>query len=88
MSNLPDDTFLCVYGQYVLTAEIFAILAEQIAANQRQRGEFQLTSALAELSTQGRLLGFQVEGKHYDTGQPMAYVRSLAGYAGLLDKQG
>jgi len=85
MQNLQEDTFLCVYGQYVLTAEIFAILAEQIAANQRQRGEFQLTSALAELSTNGRLLGFQVEGKHYDTGQPLAYARSLAGFAGLLN---
>lgn len=87
MDNLSEDTFLCVYGQYVLTAEIFAILAEQIAANQRHRGEFQLTSALAELSAKNRLLGFQVDGKHYDTGQPMAYVRSLAGFAGLLDKQ-
>ncbi len=87
MSNLQPDSFLCVYGQYVLTAEIFAILAEQIDANQRQGGEFQLSSALAELSGRGRLLGFQVGGKHYDTGQPMAYVRSLAGFAGILDSE-
>lgn len=86
MSRLPEDSFLCVYGQYVLTAEIFAILEEQIAANQRHQGEFQLTAALNELSKNGRLLGFQVAGKHYDTGQPLAYVRSLAGFAGLSDK--
>jgi UTP--glucose-1-phosphate uridylyltransferase len=85
VSKMQEDTFLCVYGQYVLTAEIFALLGEQIAANQRQRGEFQLTSALAELSRKGRLLGFKVEGKHYDTGQPMTYVRSLAGFAELPD---
>lgn len=85
MSNLQPDSFLCVYGQYVLTAEIFAILAQQIAANQRQRGEFQLSTALAELSHKGRLLGFQVEGKHYDTGQPLAYAQSIAGFAGLLE---
>ena len=83
MKNMQKDTFLCVYGQYILSAEIFAILGKQIAAKQRQRGEFQLSSALAELAQKGSLLGFRVEGKHYDTGQPMAYARSLAGFAGL-----
>jgi UTP--glucose-1-phosphate uridylyltransferase len=83
MKNMQTDSFLCVYGQYVLAAEIFAILGQQIAANQRQRGEFQLTSALAELCKKRALLGFRVEGKHYDTGQPMAYAHSLAAFAGL-----
>lgn len=87
MKNLKEDSYLCVYGQYVLTPEIFAILGKQIAENRRQRGEFQLSSALTELSTTGRLLGFLVDGKHYDTGQPLAYVRSLAGFAGLLPEE-
>ncbi|NMA43906.1 MAG: UTP--glucose-1-phosphate uridylyltransferase [Oligosphaeraceae bacterium] len=80
-SRLPEDSFLCVYGQYALNAEIFELLEKQIAANERERGEFQLSSALTKLAVQGRLLGYVVEGKHYDTGRPMTYLQSLVDFA-------
>ncbi|MDD3694791.1 MAG: sugar phosphate nucleotidyltransferase [Lentisphaeria bacterium] len=83
MSALPPDSFLCIYGQYALNAEIFALLEKQICDNERERGEFQLSGALAKLAQQDRLLGYVVEGEHYDTGQPRAYLQSLLGFAHL-----
>lgn len=81
MPGLPPDTWLCVYGQYVLEPTVFAILHEQIRTNQRQKNEFQLTTALAVLARQQALAGFVVDGRHYDTGQPLTYLESLIDFA-------
>lgn len=81
MPGLPPDTWLCVYGQYVLEPEVFAILQEQIRNNQRQKNEFQLTAALAVLAQRQNLDGLVVDGRHYDTGQPLAYLESLIDFA-------
>lgn len=78
--GLSEDLFLCVYGQYILTPEIFTILGRHIAAGLRQRGEIQLTAALDVLREQEGMLGFLVAGDHYDTGQPFAYLQSLQDY--------
>lgn len=81
LQAIPEDTFLCVYGQYVLNDEIFPILERNIAADFRQRGEIQLSPVLAELAEAERLLGWVVNGEHYDTGQPLAYAKSFASFA-------
>jgi len=78
--NLPAGQYLCVYGQYILTAEIFTLLGEEIAAGHRVRGEFQLTTALARLVQDGKMLGYLVQGEHYDTGQPREYLHSLQAF--------
>lgn len=79
--GLPHDTFLCVYGQYVFTPDVFRILGEQIAANRRLKGEFQLTTALDELRQTQGLRGFMVNGEHFDTGQPREYLSSILAFA-------
>ncbi|NLE53580.1 MAG: UTP--glucose-1-phosphate uridylyltransferase, partial [Lentisphaerae bacterium] len=66
--------------QYILTPEIFAILGRHIAEGIRQRGEVQLTTALDVLRESDGMLGFLVDGDHYDTGQPFAYLQSLQDY--------
>jgi UTP--glucose-1-phosphate uridylyltransferase len=78
--GLPEDHFLCVYGQYVLSASIFEYLHRQIEADQRQAGEIQLTTALDALRQDEGLLAQVVDGEHYDTGLPVAYLRSLVSY--------
>ncbi|MBN2452156.1 MAG: NTP transferase domain-containing protein [Lentisphaeria bacterium] len=75
--GLPPDTFVCVYGQYVLTPAIFEILERQIQADQRQAGEIQLTTALDCLRREEGVLAFLVQGEHFDTGLPESYLRSL-----------
>ena len=77
LDNFPPDQFLCVYGQYVLTPELFEILGRQIANNVRQKGEFQLTTALDELRATDGMFGYIVDGEHLDTGQPAEYLLSM-----------
>ena len=77
LDNFPPDQFLCVYGQYVLTPELFEILGRQIANNIRQKGEFQLTTALDELRATSGMFGYIVDGEHLDTGQPREYLISM-----------
>ncbi|NIV33191.1 MAG: GHMP kinase, partial [Anaerolineae bacterium] len=43
--GIPEDTYLTVFGQYVIKPKLFDYLEEHIAHNVRERGEFQLTSA-------------------------------------------
>ena len=81
--GLPSDTFLCIYGQYVLTPAVFQHLALEIDADMREAGEIQLTTALESLRRDEGVLGYRIEGKHFDTGLPIPYVRTLAAiYAG------
>ena len=51
--GLEQGEYLTVFGQYVLHPHIFEFLEEHIQNNVRERGEFQLTSALDRLR-QGR----------------------------------
>ena len=80
LDNFPPDQFLCVYGQYVLTPELFDILGRQIENNIRQKGEFQLTTALDELRATTGMFGYLVDGEHLDTGQPPEYIKSMEIY--------
>ena len=76
--DLPPDTFLCIYGQYVLTPTVFQHLVLEIEADMREGGEIQLTTALESLRRDEGVLGYRIEGQHYDTGLPGPYVRTLA----------
>ncbi len=76
-AGLPADHFLCIYGQYVLTPAIFDVLSREIEGDQRQAGEFQLTTALEQLRQEQGMLGYRVAGEHYDTGLPESYLHSL-----------
>lgn len=78
--GIGADHFLCIYGQYVLTPKIFDHLALEIESDQRQGGEFQLTTALEALRQDEGVLGCLVQGEHYDTGQPVNYLNSLVAY--------
>ena len=84
MDSLPQNHFLCVYGQYILSAEIFAILEKEIKQNLKVRGEFQLTTAMNEMVQQNKFLGYCVKGQHFDTGQPLNYLKSIAQF-GLIE---
>lgn len=76
--GLDTDRFLCVYGQYVLTARIFDLLGEDVRGDNRSRGEIQLTTALETLRETEGISGLLVDGQHFDTGLPEPYTRTLA----------
>jgi UTP-glucose-1-phosphate uridylyltransferase len=75
--DLPDSEYLTVFGQYIISPKIFDFLDENIKNNVRERGEFQLTSALDRLRQEDGFLGLVMDGKRYDIGLPDYYLETL-----------
>ena len=78
--GLPPDQFLTVFGQYILKPQIFDFLEVNLKNNLRERGEFQLTSALDRLRQTDGFLGLIMDGKRYDIGLPDYYLDTLANF--------
>ncbi len=76
-----DGEYLTVFGQYLIKPQLFAYLEEHIHNNVRERGEFQLTSALDRLRQEDGFLGLVLEGRRYDIGLPEHYVETLRTFA-------
>jgi UTP-glucose-1-phosphate uridylyltransferase/mevalonate kinase len=79
--GLPEGEYLTVFGQYVIKPQIFAYLEEHIGNNVRERGEFQLTSALDRLRQEDGFLGLVVDGRRFDIGLPEHYLETLRTFA-------
>ncbi len=77
VAGLPEDEYLTVFGQYIIKPQIFDYLEEHIANNVRERGEFQLTSALDRLRQEDGFLGVMMDGLRYDIGLPSFYLETL-----------
>jgi len=75
--DLPEGEYLTVFGQYIIQPKLFEYLEEHIVNNVRERGEFQLTSALDRLRQENGFLGLIMEGKRYDIGLPEYYLETL-----------
>jgi UTP-glucose-1-phosphate uridylyltransferase/mevalonate kinase len=75
--GLPGDEYLTVFGQYIIKPQLFDYLEEHIANNVRERGEFQLTSALDRLRQEDGFLGLIMDGQRYDIGLPEYYLETL-----------
>jgi len=80
VEGMPEDEFLSVFGQYVLTPSVFRHLDANIRNNVRERGEFQLTSCLDKMRVEEGFVGCRVEGERYDIGNPEAYRQTLIDY--------
>jgi UTP-glucose-1-phosphate uridylyltransferase/mevalonate kinase len=78
--GLAEGTYLTVFGQYVIQPKLFGFLEEYIANNVRERGEFQLTSALDRLRQEDGFLGLMMDGQRYDLGLPESYLETLRAY--------
>jgi len=78
--GLPDDMYLTVFGQYIIKPQIFDYLGEHIENNVRERGEFQLTSALDRLRREDGFLGLVIDGRRFDIGMPEYYLETLQAY--------
>ena len=69
---------LAVIGRYVLPPRIFGIL-EHVAPG--AGGEIQLTDALATLAREEGLLGYRFEGRRYDAGDRLGYLKANVAFA-------
>lgn len=77
IEGLDEDTFLTVFGQYVLSPKVFEYLETNIRKNIRERGEFQLTSCLDHLRKDEGVYGYLIKGRRFDIGNPTAYLEAL-----------
>jgi UTP-glucose-1-phosphate uridylyltransferase/mevalonate kinase len=80
VTGLPDGEYLTVFGQYIIKPQLFDYLEEHIKNNVRERGEFQLTSALDRLRKEDGFLGLIVEGRRFDIGLPEYYLETLQAF--------
>jgi UTP-glucose-1-phosphate uridylyltransferase/mevalonate kinase len=77
VSNIPDGEYLTVFGQYIIKPQLFSYLEEHINNNVRERGEFQLTSALDRLRREDGFMGLMIDGQRFDIGLPDYYLETL-----------
>jgi UTP-glucose-1-phosphate uridylyltransferase/mevalonate kinase len=80
VAGLPEGEYLTVFGQYIIKPQIFDYLEEHIRNNVRERGEFQLTSALDRLRQEDGFMGLVMEGQRYDIGLPEYYLETLQAF--------
>ena len=71
----PSD--LAIMGRYVLTPDIFRLLAD---GKPGAGGEIQLTDALLELARRRRLYGYEFEGMRYDLGDKAGFIAAQVGF--------
>ncbi|MGH7311371.1 MAG: UTP--glucose-1-phosphate uridylyltransferase, partial [Candidatus Rokuibacteriota bacterium] len=72
----PSD--LAIIGRYVLTPDLFGILA-QTAPD--RRGEIQLTDGLRRLRQRRPMYAVEFEGKRYDTGDKLGFLKATVEFA-------
>lgn len=72
----PSD--LAIMGRYVLTPEIFDILAQ---TERGVGGEIQLTDALSELRTRQKMYAREFEGRRYDVGDKQGFLEATCEFA-------
>jgi UTP--glucose-1-phosphate uridylyltransferase len=75
IENAPSD--LAIMGRYVLTPDIFDLLAE---GKPGAGGEIQLTDGLLALSRRRRLYGCEFEGVRYDLGDRVGFLTAQIGF--------
>ncbi|MHB0878968.1 MAG: sugar phosphate nucleotidyltransferase [Anaerolineae bacterium] len=78
--GIADDEYLTVFGQYIIEPRIFDYLEEHIRNNVRERGEFQLTSALDRLRRESGFMGLMIDGRRFDIGLPDSYLETLQAF--------
>ncbi len=75
-AQAPSD--LAIIGRYVLTPDIFPILAE---TGEDKGGEIQLTAGLRTLRTRRPMYALAFEGKRYDTGDKLGFLKATVEFA-------
>jgi UTP--glucose-1-phosphate uridylyltransferase len=69
---------LAIIGRYILTPAIFEMLA---SIEPGAGGELQLTDGLRRLLKQEKIYGYTFEGKRYDTGDRLGFLKATVEFA-------
>jgi len=79
--------YCSIFGQYILTPEVFQQLADDIrlADEQGSSREIELTSALEAVRARIGMMGIRFNGERYDMGNPAALVETVAKFSQPLN---
>lgn len=69
---------LAVVGRYILTPRIFSLLE---TTGRGAGGEIQLTDAIARLLSEQRVLSYEFEGRRFDCGSKLGYLKAQVEFA-------
>jgi len=69
---------LAIVGRYILTPEIFSCIKK---VKPGHKGEIQLTDALKLLLGSQKIYGKEIEGKRYDIGDKLSYVKIIIDFS-------
>lgn len=69
---------LAIMGRYILTPEIFSFLEKE---EKGAGGEIQLTDAIQKLNEIQRVFAYDFEGKRYDVGEKIGFVKTTIEFA-------
>ena len=75
-----EREYYSVFGQYILTPEVFAQLHEDIMQKEMDGdhvSEIELTSALEAVRQRSGMMGVRLKGRMYDMGNPLALTRAV-----------
>jgi UTP--glucose-1-phosphate uridylyltransferase len=81
----PDEapSNLAIAGRYILTPTIYGLLDETLPG---KGGEVQLTDALRMLPDRERPMAFTIEGKRYDIGNKLDFLKTNVEFALMRDE--
>ncbi|CAM3687130.1 UTP--glucose-1-phosphate uridylyltransferase GalU [Cohnella lubricantis] len=69
---------IAIMGRYILTPAIFDLLETQ---NTGAGGEIQLTDAIYRLLSNEEIYAYTFEGRRYDTGEKLGYLKTIIDFA-------
>jgi len=73
--------YYSVFGQYILTSEVFAQLGNNIKNNiVNEKNEIELTTALEQVREKIGMLGIKIDGKMFDMGMPKTFLSTISSY--------
>lgn len=78
-----EQKFYSVFGQYILTPEVFSQLAENIenAEKENVAKEIELTTALDQIRDKSGMLGIKLQGEMFDMGNPEALRNAIINFS-------
>lgn len=76
-----ENKYMSVFGQYIITPEVFTQLHLDIQKAADSDKEIELTSALDKVREQYGMVGVRLQGRMYDMGNYYAYVHCVSNYS-------
>ena len=74
-----EKKYYAVFGEYILTKEVFELLNTNIKNHKKEKGEYQITSVLDEVRKKKGMIAFIPDGYMLDVGNMESYIKSFNG---------